>query len=428
MTLWRPSLFLSKLRRIAWKASATIERWAATPTAVFGLTIGLGLVVPLLMVVSNRSIHATGPICFVLAFVALQYRQGIDFQALRTRATGLLGILLMALTAWSVLSTAWAPDRAWSFLLSARLVGLLLTGWLGFVSIPRLFPPDATRFLALGVAGASYLILIALGLAPLVVKQASLEAQLYIFNRPLDVLVLLCWPAAYWLVQRRRPFAAMALGALLMATVIHSYAGSATFGLFCGGIGLLLAMLAPRTAFWMIAIAVVAAVIGSPTVLPHVNDWLPNSFETLLRSVSARTRGDIWHWFGIAYRAHWLVGYGLDASRMLGRLPEVAAFPPESAEALKYIHPHNAVLQVWVELGLIGAMLLLGLMLALLYRLWRVTARLRPFVLAAFCSGFSIALVSHGAWQEWWLAAIAVTIVWFGVQTGVEQASSAVKS
>jgi O-antigen ligase len=86
-----------------------------------------------------------------------------------------------------------------------------------------------------------------------------------------------------------------------------------------------------------------------------------------------------------------------------------------------HLHPHNAVFQVWSELGLPGAILLGGLLASLLRRIAALRRWSQAFALAAFSAGFVIAYVSHGAWQAWWLAAIALTIAWFAVVVPAER-------
>ena len=34
-------------------------------------------------------------------------------------------------------------------------------------------------------------------------------------------------------------------------------------------------------------------------------------------------------------------------------------------------------------------------------------------MLALFAGAFSVASVAHGAWQGWWIAALAAAVVWF---------------
>ncbi len=91
-------------------------------------------------------------------------------------------------------------------------------------------------------------------------------------------------------------------------------------------------------------------------------------------------------------------GWGLDASRM---------FAPGIQ-----LHPHDDALQIWLELGLVGAVaaaVFWGLTLARLSRpradltTWPRRLRRRP----TCCSAASIS----GVWQEWWMALGALVAV-----------------
>ena len=77
-------------------------------------------------------------------------------------------------------------------------------------------------------------------------------------------------------------------------------------------------------------------------------------------------------------------------------------------------HPHSAPVQAWVETGLVGAALLALAALACLARLRRLPAADLAPRLALFSAAFAIAAVGHGAWQGWWVAALAAAILWFG--------------
>ncbi len=93
-----------------------------------------------------------------------------------------------------------------------------------------------------------------------------------------------------------------------------------------------------------------------------------------------------------------LAGWGLDASR---------AFSPHIQ-----LHPHNGALQVWLELGLPGAVLL-ALVWAQTFR--RLAREDRGLSAAASAGSAAVylffGLVSFGVWQEWWLALGALVAV-----------------
>ena len=148
---------------------------------------------------------------------------------------------------------------------------------------------------------------------------------------------------------------------------------------------------APRVLGGMVATLFLAA----PGVV-----WLTRKlgwFQELEASVSLSwsQRMGYWRhatdWIG----DHPLRGWGLDASR-------------EFAPGI-ILHPHNGALQIWLELGLIGAVsvaVFWGVLFANLSRPERDPGRA---VAAATAGAYLVfSAVSFGVWQEWWLALGAV--------------------
>jgi O-antigen ligase len=109
-------------------------------------------------------------------------------------------------------------------------------------------------------------------------------------------------------------------------------------------------------------------------------------------------RAEYWSYAVGRIAEHPFRGWGLDASR---------AFSPHIQ-----LHPHDGALQVWLELGLPGAVLL-----ALVWaQTFRRLARDRRGLLAPATAGAAAAYlffgsVSFGVWQEWWLALGALVAV-----------------
>jgi O-antigen ligase len=95
------------------------------------------------------------------------------------------------------------------------------------------------------------------------------------------------------------------------------------------------------------------------------------------------------------------------------KAPVAAEVPPERVLLLGAGHPHNAFLQLWAELGLVGAILAALLAVRLFDAVGRLKPLLQPFVLTWIAVTSAIALVSHGAWQAWWVAAIAASAAGF---------------
>ena len=72
------------------------------------------------------------------------------------------------------------------------------------------------------------------------------------------------------------------------------------------------------------------------------------------------------------------------------------------------LHPHNSVLQVWLEMGALGALILMVLLLSVVRAIHHfVEGNVnRATALGLFTTVLTIASISFGAWQSWWLASI----------------------
>jgi O-antigen ligase len=124
----------------------------------------------------------------------------------------------------------------------------------------------------------------------------------------------------------------------------------------------------------------------------------------------------IWRFAGERILEHPLLGWGMDASRHIGNHGEGVAVTLLNRttgehelvyEAMLPLHPHNGILQIWLELGAVGAVLFLASVLSVIGLIRAIS---QPFVRTAGCCAFAGALVifcvSYGAWQIWWLAAM----------------------
>jgi len=84
-------------------------------------------------------------------------------------------------------------------------------------------------------------------------------------------------------------------------------------------------------------------------------------------------------------------GWGLDASRVMG--PGIT------------LHPHNGALQIWLELGLVGAVAAAVFWGLSLIRLERERPDLPMAGVAGSAAAFILfAWINYGLWQQWWMA------------------------
>lgn len=239
-----------------------------------------------------------------------------------------------------------------------------------------------------------------------------------------SLAVLLIWPlvlapllAASRFLTGLVLIAVMATMGMLYTLSVIPNASAMALGLGLAGF---LAMLASGPGFsrWLArAIGLVAAVLclAAPWAIPATADLVaPEERIHASQNVSINHRLIIWDYVSARSLERPFTGYGLNTSRALegGRItvPLLPAAEAPRGELIS-LHPHNAPLQIWLELGLPGAVLAAMLMLLVAHGASRITDPMgRASATALMLSGFAIASLSYGVWQAWWLAALSLAV------------------
>jgi O-antigen ligase len=146
---------------------------------------------------------------------------------------------------------------------------------------------------------------------------------------------------------------------------------------------------------------------------------------------SARHRVVIWNYTAEEVLKRPLIGVGADATGVLheGRIQRgevrstTDALPIGTAR-----HAHNAYLQIWYELGLIGALLLAGLGLLLVRLAMGLAGSAAPLALASFATVAGMLATSYGLWQPWLLAGLALAALMLAAAARLEPLEAATTS
>ena len=319
-----------------------------------------------------------------------------------------LAVLLLLLVAWATVTSVWSPSRPHAIDDSVALkLGLqLMAYWSAWQGARRADPQLrrlALRVFAWGLAVYGLILLV----------EAFTDAGLYQILRnavhdPIRpdlgrknvaqgafVLALL-WPvvaAAGW--RAGAPWwsaVPMAAGAAVLAQAFLSDAPVLAVGVAVV-VGLLV-WLWPRAAPKVMGGAAAVFTLLMPVTLLV----MMNAGTTLHLPLSWSERMGYWTYATARIAEHPLRGWGLDASRTFG--PNIG------------LHPHNGAIQVWLELGVLGAGLVA---LAWAVGLRRLARDSRDLVTAATAGSAAVYLffgaVSFGIWQEWWLAVGALVCI-----------------
>ena len=342
-----------------------------------------------------------------------------------TRAAAPPLLILVALVLWAAVSMTWSPVilgplRPKNYgdietLTALKLALQLATYGAAVIALRELSEAAAERAATILAYGL-------VGLAVLTGLDAMMGATIYLklhvvtgeAMRP-DIamvkvslatyaLALLFWPACMVLSRRQRP---QLILLLLIGTVVTSKVTSSDACLAALVVGAFawltvrcLGQIGAKVLVGLIAIpfvtAPLAVLVGVQTgVVAWMHRMLPASWDARL---------DIWAFAADHIQTHPFRGWGLDASRTFG-----AAIP---------LHTHNGELQLWLELGAVGAALAGVFFCWLAYGVVRLAQRSRSeaaMAAGALVSYLVIGAISFGIWQEWWIALGALALIACGM-------------
>jgi exopolysaccharide production protein ExoQ len=325
------------------------------------------------------------------------------------------GLALLATFAFMAASIAWAHDPRASLQHFAQFAGAAAAGAALALLLPDLAPRRRAALFVAGIVIAAAVIAIDLISGLAFRNLTGGRALPYAYNRGLVTLTLLVWPTLALAIAARKLWLAAPIAILLPLAVFAGESASAVLALTAGLAVFPVAVLLPRLTRWLGLSATLAMLAIQPWFATILQAVLTGGFHERFKGAHSSDRVDIWLSFEAAARAKWLFGNGFGSSLNLQNGPVAALVPPERVTLLGASHPHNAFLQVWVELGLAGAALAAVVITLTFIVIGRMRPPLQPFALTCFAAAALVALVSHGAWQPWWWAAIGACVAGFAM-------------
>ncbi len=372
---------------------------------------------PVMLAPATKSSPLFVGIAATLAFAASLSATGPAALGRRLRS-GLLslpGLAVGAMLGWMAFSISWAHAPNGSLAQFAQFGGVVLCAVALALCLPAAAPRRRAALMALGLAGAAALMAADLKTGLWLRSLTGGRETTYTYNRGLVTLALLLWPTLALVFAARKPWLALPLLALAPLAVFSGESAAAIVALLVGVLVFPVAALIPQTTRWLGLAATLAGLAVQPWFGTLMRNLLTGGFHETFKGAHSSDRVDIWLSFEAAARAKWLFGNGFGSSVNLQNAAVAAQVPPDRVTMLGASHPHNAFLQVWVELGLLGAALAAVLITLLFHGVGRLRPALQPFALACLAAAAMVALVSHGAWQAWWWAALAACLAGFAV-------------
>ncbi|MHA1154254.1 MAG: O-antigen ligase family protein, partial [Alphaproteobacteria bacterium] len=312
-----------------------------------------------------------------------------------------------ALLLWCAIASLWGFDPLGSFFLVLR-IGAIFAAALVLFAIARGLDDRVRKdlgnwFLAgmsitLGLMAVE--LLFGFPITEAYIGLSSEEADLrYRLNRGATAMVMMAWPAAALLWQRGIVWVAAILFVVVAAMLGLMESNAAILGAIAGLAMALVSLLQRKIGRAMVVSITIVALAGTALAAQeiHRRGWQ----EAAWLDKSARHRVEIWNYTADLIGRKPLTGWGFDAARAI---PKARPFEQVGDLQLLPLHPHNAPLQILLELGAVGSAIVFVLLMLLAGRIEGLSRPDRVCGQAFFVATVAIACAAYGLWQNQWLA------------------------
>jgi O-antigen ligase len=364
------------------------------------------------------------PLLAIAAIAALL----LDWRRCRAGLADLrtLAWLLAGLALWGTASAIWSIIPGHSLFEGLRFLALSAGGLVFLSAALTADGPERRRIrtaLAAGlVLALAFLALARLDEAPItrlwLGAPPDQAISLARFDRGVTIAVLtvwalLCAPLPLW------PRGLLGLGVLAMAFLMLSatalLAAVASLAVYAA------ARILPRSIAALMIVGLVTLSLAIPLAVPSDQETIALHERAPWIKWSGIHRLLIWRFAADRAAERPLLGWGMDSSRAIpgGTTDFNAVLPnlhyPGGAQRLP-LHPHDALMQWQLELGPLGLLLGLAVIVWTIWRIgWRapLSVERRAGALAVAVAALAVGLLSFGIWQAWWLSTVWLSAALF---------------
>lgn len=385
-------------------------------TATSGLLVAATFIAAPLALFSGLAIAPLLGIVLALAIAEGIKKKFIEFPS------DPITFVIILFAAWAFASSFWAVDpqeslENWSKTFTLLLLALI--AWPVFRQVSTQYIQAMAFALWAGLLLTLFLVLVEIagdGALYNWFRESFFSAQEELFNpetynRGACFLAIIFWP---WLMHavnagkhnNMRMVWIGLLWVLVLVAISTLESLSAKLAFIGASVVYVLVLFVPRFSTRLLSMAVLASIIAIPLLsakidpLTHTNDGLPPS---------AMHRLIIWDFVHTKAMEKPAMGWGFASSKLIPGGQNRVELPNQSTpEKWTYLprHPHDAVMHVWLELGIPGLVLYAAILLMALVWVGRYarTNNAKAAMLACFTCYYGISLTAFSVWQEWWVA------------------------
>jgi O-antigen ligase len=403
-----------------------------------GVLLSLALFIALPLAVFSPKGLAPVFIAAVLGALLSLQRDGIRQLFAAHPARKAVAAAILVFVGYGIVSALWSVDPQRSVKVSITVGAIITGGVILLAAIRRYDPADRHRLRRACLYGfglALLLVVIELCFHSSINRFLRDGPEFYLirvnelnFIKPVSSLFgVFLFPLAAIALSSGRLILAAGILAAALGTILYVSVSSAAVAAALGLSGALLYILTGKRALQAASLAVILVSLAMPLMPGQFPPAGDHYAESDLIPSSANHRFRTWQFTAQRIAEKPLLGWGMDSARHVpGGEVDVPVWyhyddgrVEQFVERLMPLHPHNWFLQIWVELGAVGAFLMTAIIVLALRWIGSVG---RSRAQTALLFGQAIAIIStaslsFGAWQNWWLGTIFLS---FAVAATVE--------
>ncbi len=350
----------------------------------------------------------------ILFLIALRFSKGAWPEFNR-----LYAILALGCAALAALSSLWSMDPGFALERGFK-IALVLGGGFALFSLLRseiTWPSLIYRAFPIALLAAGILCAFELwsnGLIHHTWRGTGGSYNLSMINRAVTAFVLVLLPGLGFLEQAsysRKQKRLIQLAFLIITAVIiyrtHSQSSHLAL-LLLVSVWVIAPVFRFKAAQLGLMALMCAGILAGPWLVQFLYNTVADNVQTMpwFANAYAADRLEIWDFVARKALENPLYGFGIEATRHVEHFETAMRYTPLD----HVLHPHNAVLQIWIEFGLLGIAGLCGAILCILHKIFNIKdEQSRRLCLAVFIASFAVACTAYGLWQGWWLGLFTFT-------------------
>jgi O-antigen ligase len=376
-------------------------------TMLLPVIYGLIIACPIIMVFAGRLIEVIVPVTAIIIVIHLiinkQFR--IYFENQMQILKSPLGFFISLFIALIFIGSIRSYVQPFDFYNGLKLIGEIICTFMVGMFFVQNTESNFANYYVKSLFFAIILTIIMVVITPQITLLMKVFGGITLFNRVEAALVMWIW-GAFFLTPTLKKYHILILIMLIPMCILGD---SATARLvYPTAICVFIATkYAPKFMTISFFTLVISSLLFAPFLYLIPKITFPQILLDYMVGRSSEHRMMIWEAYStLALMKPWF-GWGFDMARHAKNIPEISSLVQNPKDTLGF-HPHMQQLQIWCELGIIGAITVVSIVFLAFKKVIKLDNSRLPFVIAGLFSTWLVMTINFSLWQNWFIAMIGI--------------------